>query len=537
MIWEKRGGVAYSTVTEAILTASGLSEEELLHPTPNSHVTLDGLQQAAEVILRARNEGRSAVIIGDYDVDGITSTAVLSMLFSFLRIRHTTIIPKRFTEGYGVSTAHIEDVSDALIVMVDNGISAGSILTDARKERGNYVVVVDHHLPDASVPEVDAIIDPHYYNSGGFMHYCGAGLAYQLAMYMISEDVAPETLCNDLLILAAVGTVADSMPLIGDNRLIVSKALAVANNRFAPMSAGLRCLLDACGDPGTLRANTLSYKLSPMLNAPGRLYDSGGSSVLKALLCKDQELGNSYVTKMVAINQDRKRMVEAYLSLACDSAQGQSSPIVVYLPGLLEGLLGVVAGRLIGTFNSTVVVLSDSRDGKAIKGSVRAVPGDNAKELLDSVRNLLTVYGGHSGAAGMTLERANLDAFTDALKEMRSSHSVCSNLLYDVELSQETVFRSMRALNRFEPLGHGVPNPVCVIRNVEVQDVAYMGQDKNTVKLVCDGFSILGFGKAELYRKHNEPRTLDVIGTLSENHFRGRTTIQVVAEDFHPCIF
>lgn len=96
---------------------------------------------------------------------------------------------------------------------------------------------------------------------------------------MISEDVAPETLCNDLLILAAVGTVADSMPLIGDNRLIVSKALAVANNRFAPMSAGLRCLLDACGDPGTLRANTLSYKLSPMLNAPGRLYDSGGSSV------------------------------------------------------------------------------------------------------------------------------------------------------------------------------------------------------------------------------------------------------------------
>ena len=303
------------------------------------------------------------------------------------------------------------------------------------------------------------------------------------------------------------------------------------------MSAGLRCLLDACGDPGTVRANTLSYKLSPMLNAPGRLYDSGGSSVLKALLCKDQELGNSYVTKMVAINQDRKRMVEAYLSLACDSAQGQSSPIVVYLPGLLEGLLGVVAGRLIGTFNSTVVVLSDSRDGKAIKGSVRAVPGDNAKELLDSVRNLLTVYGGHSGAAGMTLERANLDAFTDALKEMRSSHSVCSNLLYDVELSQETVFRSMRALNRFEPLGHGVPNPVCVIRNVEVQDVAYMGQDKNTVKLVCDGFSILGFGKAELYRKHNEPRTLDVIGTLSENHFRGRTTIQVVAEDFYPCIF
>lgn len=350
MIWEKRGGVAYSTVTEAILTASGLSEEELLHPEPNSYITLDGLQQAAEVILRARDEGRPAVIIGDYDVDGITSTAILSMLLSFLSIEHTTIIPKRFTEGYGVSTPHVKDVSNAL-------------------------------------------------------------------------------------------------------------------------------------------------------------------------------------------NQDRKRMVEAYLSLACDSAQGQSSPIVVYLPGLLEGLLGVVAGRLIGTFNSTVVVLSDSRDGKAIKGSVRAVPGDNAKELLDSVRNLLTVYGGHSGAAGMTLERANLDAFTDALKEMRSSHSVCSNLLYDVELSQETVFRSMRALNRFEPLGHGVPNPVCVIRNVEVQDVAYMGQDKNTVKLVCDGFSILGFGKAELYRKHNEPRTLDVIGTLSENHFRGRTTIQVVAEDFHPCIF
>ena len=537
MIWEKREGIAYSTVTEAILAASGLSEEELLCPEPHHSASLAGVRQAAETIFRARDEGRVAVIIGDYDVDGITSTAILSMLFSFLHIKHTTIIPRRFTEGYGVSEAHVAGVRDALIVTVDNGISAGSILTAARNERGNYVVVVDHHLPDSDVPEADAIIDPHYHNDGGFRHYCGAGLAYQLALYILDGSGAPETLYNDLLVLAGIGTVADSMPLIGDNRIIVSNALALANNRFAPMSAGLRCLLDACGDPGTLRAHTLSHKLSPMLNAPGRLYDSGGSSVLKALLCKDEERGNSYITKMVAINQDRKRMVEAYLSAACDSVRGQSSPIVVYLPGLLEGLLGVVAGRLLGTFNSTVVVLSDSRDGKAIKGSVRAANGDNAKEMLDSVRGLLTVYGGHSGAAGLTLERSNLDAFIRDIKQSCSIQTVCSNLLYDVELSQETVFRSMRALNRFEPLGHGVPNPVCVIRNVDVQDVAYIGSDKNTVKLVCDGFSILGFGKAELYRKHNEPRTLDVIGTLSENHFRGRTTLQVVAEDFHPCVF
>lgn len=538
MLWERRSNTVYSSVEEAILSMSGQTEEALLHPPTFQPSSIPGIVEAGRVIFQARSEGRHAYIVGDYDADGITSTAILSRLFKFLHIEHTTIIPKRLSDGYGVSECHVAGIQDSLIVTVDNGIAAGEIL-DKAAGRNNLIVVIDHHLPGEGVPaSADVIIDPHMFPSAcGFNDYCGAGLAYKLACHMLQGVNVPARLSNDLLVLAGIGTIADSMPLIQDNRSLVMRALGVINTHFDLVSPGLSNLLAECGTPGTITAHTLSYKLVPLINAPGRMYDAGGSSSLKVLVCEDHELGAAYVTKMVAINQRRRQVVSGYIEQACKEAQNQSSPIVVYMPGLQEGLLGIVAGRLLDTFCTTSVVLSNSRELGVVKGSVRAAQECHAKEMLDSVSTLLTAYGGHSGAAGLTLPSGAVEAFTEQIKQASGASTVRQCLYYDVDMPEGAVVSAMHSLNKFEPLGCGVRQPTCVIRGVHVRGASYVGADKNTLKLSCDGFSVIAFGKADLYRQYGEPEVLDIIGTIEENNFRGNTSIQVVVEDFKPCIF
>lgn len=254
----------------------------------------------------------------------------VSRLFKFLHIEHTTIIPKRLSDGYGVSECHVAGIQDSLIVTVDNGIAAGEIL-DKAAGRNNLIVVIDHHLPGEGVPaSADIIIDTHMFPSAcGFNDYCGAGLAYKLACHMLQGVNVPARLSNDLLVLAGIGTIADSMPLIQDNRSLVMRALDVINTHFDLVSPGLSNLLAECGTPGAITAHTLSYKLVPLINAPGRMYDAGGSSSLKVLVCEDHELGAAYVTKMVAINQRRRQVVSGYIEQACKEAQNQSSPTML----------------------------------------------------------------------------------------------------------------------------------------------------------------------------------------------------------------
>ena len=539
MLWERRGPVPYSDVLSPVLASSGQTEEQLQSPPSYAAERIVGVPEAARAIFKARDLRQQAVIIGDYDTDGITSTAILSKLLTFLHIQHKTIIPRRMSEGYGVSVLHLLGVQNSLVITVDNGISAGQVLDEAKLDQGNTVVVIDHHLPGDAVPKhADAIIDPHLTSEcGGFVDYCGAGLAYKLATYMLRGVKVPQKLANDLLLMAGIGTVADNMPLIGDNRWIVQNALEIANNPFSALSSGLSWLLENCRGQGPVLANTISYKVAPLLNAPGRMYDAGGTSALKVLLCDDDEQSRSYISKMVAINQERRKTVEFHIEEANKIASEQSSPIVVYIPSLQEGLLGVIAGRLLDAYATTSIVLSNSRQIGVVKGSVRAAAGSHAREMLDSVKPLLISYGGHEGAAGLTIGVENIEEFTESVKLYDRGVVPTHRLLYDVEISYSEVVSSMAVLKRLEPLGKGVENPVCFVRDIPVSEVYYLGSDKTTVKLVSEGFAVLGFGKADLYRKYGEPQRIDAIGCISENHFGGNTTVQLVFEDLRPCVF
>lgn len=223
---------------------SGQSAEELLSPREVPAEQVCGIKQAGETIEECIRKNMPVVIVGDYDADGITSTTILTRLLYSMGVKVRPIIPRRFTDGYGVSDSILKGVENSLIITVDNGIAAGDVLDKAATEHGNTVVVLDHHLADGREPKRAAVIcDPHMDgDSSPYKEYCGAGLAFKLAQYMLRvADIS--AMPDDLLVLACIGTIADSMPLTGDNRAIVMNGLRRVNSGEAHLPAGINQLL------------------------------------------------------------------------------------------------------------------------------------------------------------------------------------------------------------------------------------------------------------------------------------------------------
>ena len=281
----------YHTIEEAILGMSGQSAEEQLSPREVPAEQVCGIKQAGETIEECIRKNMPVVIVGDYDADGITSTTILTRLLYSMGVKVRPIIPRRFTDGYGVSDSILEGVEKSLIITVDNGISAGDVLDKAATEHGNTVVVLDHHLADGREPKHAAVTcDPHMDgDSSPYKEYCGAGLAFKLAQYMLRvADIS--AMPDDLLVLACIGTIADSMPLTGDNRAIVMNGLRRVNSGEAHLPAGINQLLWTASSGAPMNEETIAYTVAPLINAPGRMYNAGGTSVLKALLCTERWL-------------------------------------------------------------------------------------------------------------------------------------------------------------------------------------------------------------------------------------------------------
>ena len=326
--WKKRG--TYHSVLEAIQEMSGLTEEELLSPSHIEPNRIQNIPEAAECIRAcAITQGMPVVIVGDYDADGITSTAILVKLLGHFGVRTKTIIPKRFTDGYGISESLIQGITNSLIITIDNGVSAIEPIR-AAKAAGNTVIVLDHHLPQDTLPEADLIVDPHIFpEKNGYEHYCGAGLAYKLAEFLCASESSQQKkgLFFDLLVLACIGTLADVVPLTGDNRYLVIAGLQVINHKtwFYQLSSGIQAILNLADRP--YDEDTIKFQIAPILNAAGRLYNAGSSSVLKALLSEDDTQSLVFASKMKQINEERKRLVTHWLTIAaaaCESCHQQA---------------------------------------------------------------------------------------------------------------------------------------------------------------------------------------------------------------------
>ena len=531
-----------------IQAKSGTTYSKLKNPeTPNIR-NMPHMAEAKSLLDKAIAEKRETYIIGDYDADGLTATAILVNLLGIFGIEPTTIIPKRFTDGYGINLSHITNIRNSLIITVDNGIKANEALNTAKKA-DNDILILDHHLTTDELPQADVIIDPHLEDSYEFQEYCGAGIAYRFAEYLLSDTPLLKTHQHKMLtmcVLAAIGTMADCVPLVGDNRRIVCQGLRILNEcdkngrRYRDfLPAGLRMLVQTASEPYT--TDSLSFTIAPILNAPGRLYNGGSTSSLKCLLCDDALEATGFVAKMQNINDDRKRKVTQWTKAATEQAERQSqNPILtLYCKDMPQGIIGIVAGKLAEETGKPCIVFTDAADKEGtriIKGSGRSAGSFDMAQMLESIKHIALSAGGHIGAAGISVAPERLAELCAAIlaygREHISPAENQSGQTYDMVITGRDIPDILDAQSHYEPFGEGVSKPTVVIWNCDMtQSPKFMGKSGEHIKLICNGYEAVGFGLAEKFRALKNPNTVSIIGTLGTNTFNGVTKPQFQISD------
>jgi single-stranded-DNA-specific exonuclease len=538
MRWVKRGSCG--NVRETIEANSGLRAEELLNPPSVLPESIVDMANAANIIKKAIKNDERVHIVGDYDADGITSSAILCLTLRHLGCEPTIRLPRRFSEGYGLSKAIAEEIDDGVVITVDNGITAIEGI-DALQLKGLTVIVMDHHLPGDKLPEADCIIDPHVYpetDRHSFRHYCGAGLALKFAELLVDNA----ELLNQLTVLAAIGTVADVVPLIGDNRRIVRDGLRLSG-RFC-VTDGLAALMEAV-DVTELTEHEIAYKIAPLLNAPGRLYDDGANMGYNLLLSQDVEAASGMAEEIVSINEQRKALVkEAYeraTKIIEDDCLYGLPFFCVYDPETSEGIVGIIAGKIAEAYKVPAAVFTDSKfEPGTIKGSGRSYGGVKLKETLEPLKPMFKSFGGHDGAVGLSFNKKDYHAIAESIAAIFDGIESAANadeLEYDLEINENDIPIVLGELKKFAPYGEGNPMPTFLVKNIVLSPrygshFKVMGADLNTVKMYAKGFDVLSFGGARKYIESGNPRRIDVLGAIAENKFKNTKTLQIQADDF-----
>ena len=530
-------GDPYSRFETIVETLSGTAEEDILFPTDTLSQDIENMQNAALRVKTAIDNGEDICVFGDYDADGVCSMAILFLMLTHLKngakqpkgmisIR----APRRLSEGYGISEKAVDEVPKGLLITVDNGISAIDEIKKA-KEKGLSVIVLDHHLPGPDIPDADIIVDPHLHpGKNGFEDFCGAGLAYKLAELLVTD----EQLMEKLSAIAAIGTIADVVRLHGANRVLVKKGLRALNERN--VTQGLKSLIDAC-EFTVINEESVAFKLAPVLNAPGRLYDDG-ARYSSACLAQDAKSVPALAQQLVNINEDRKRIVtEAYDAVLKGLDVPPAGPIIVYMPQLHEGIIGIVAGKLAENLSVPAYVFTGQEE---IKGSGRCnISGMNLYDFTCTASQFLSRFGGHSGAVGLSLPRKNFEEFRECVERTYHELDVCTdeNVYYDIEIQPFEVGRYIELQKTYEPFGEGMPKPVFLIRNIPLvpiygEYVKYIGKNREHLKFATKGYSLVGFSMAGKYAQEGKPKVIDVVGRLGMNESRYGSFPQVEIVDF-----
>ncbi len=438
--------------------------------------------------------------------------------------------PRRLSEGYGLSGKAVDEVREGLLITVDNGISAIEEIQKA-KEKGLSVIILDHHIPGDVIPHADIVVDPHLNpDKNGFEDFCGAGLAYKLAELLVTDAV----LLQKISAIATIGTIADVVRLQGANRVLVKKGLNAMNERV--VTEGLKNLIDACGFT-VITEESIAFKLAPILNAPGRLHDDG-ARYSSACLAQDKKPIPKLVGQLIETNETRKHIVStAYEAVMQNVTEQPGGPIIAYMPELHEGIIGIVAGKLSESLHVPAYVLTGKGE---LKGSGRCnIHGVNLYELTNTAGQFLSRFGGHAGAVGLSLPEKNLESFRERIE--RTCHELDieadDTVYYDIEIDAQDVCSYIEQQKAYEPFGEGVSKPTFLIRNIPLvpnfgEYVKYIGKNREHLKFVTKGYSLVGFSMADKYVKEGKPKVIDVIGHIGMNESRFGSFPQVEIIDF-----
>ena len=513
---------------------------DLLH---DPFLLLD-MEKAVERISRAIREQETVAVYGDYDVDGITATCLLTQFLRTLGGQVVSYIPDRTEEGYGLNNHAIDALARqgvTLIVTVDCGITAAQEVEYARA-LGVDVVITDHHQCKEVLPQAVAVVDPRRPDcSYPFPDLAGVGVALKLALALTAPDQRSQVLL-DYGELAAIGTVADVMLLQGENRALVHLGL----ERLADCSRpGLQALLREAGCPrGQVPTTvTIGYGLAPRINAAGRMEQAG--TALELLLTQDPQRGQELAQELCQLNRLRQA-IELEIFQHCDQllthTPALSAPVIVLAgEGWHQGVIGIVASRLAEKYACPAFMIS--LDGDKGKGSCRSFGGFNLFGALERCAPLLDSYGGHELAAGFSIRRDNIPAFRAALcqlvEEFAGHQPMESSLDVDCEIPHCSLLstQDVESLSLLEPFGSGNPKPVFLLRSVCVLSHTDVGGGRHLkLRLRRDGvvMDAIFFSANTAACGIENGQRLDIAFTLQINQFRGNRTVQLQLCDLRP---
>jgi single-stranded-DNA-specific exonuclease len=564
-VWELRDGDAAAAqvlaeslqldpLVATLLVNRGVTEVDaarrflnpLLREMPDPFL-MKGMEEAVTRILEAFERDETVCVWGDYDVDGVTSASQLISFFEVIGHPARFFVPDRFRDGYGLHSDRIRELAQSgvdLLITVDCGISNVDEVEVARQE-GMEVIIVDHHTVPPTLPRAFAVIDPiqegcEYPFKG--LAACGITfmLLVALRMRLRAQGHFEERLEPDLkewLELAAIGTVADMVPLRELNRTIVHHGLEQIRRTGRP---GVEALCNvAAVTPDKVTAGRIGFHLGPRINAAGRL--AHASAGVELLTTDDPEAARKIASEVDRHNKNRQTLQKAVFDAA--SVQAERAPdaetrrvLVVADEGWHEGVVGIVASKLVERFHLPTVVLS-IKDGVA-KGSARSIQGFHLVDNLRAVEELLTAYGGHYHAAGMTLPADRVDDLRAALDtrahEQLDADQLTRRIRVDTEVPLERLtYELAETLLRLAPYGMGNPEPSLVARGVEVLDYRLVGKERIHVKLILDAgtrdIDAIAFSMADRQLLFKTP--VDIVYIPEINEYNGRKSLQVRVKD------
>ena len=489
---------------------------------------LPGMAETVALLKGAIAERKTILVYGDYDADGVCAASILMETLHEEGASLAYRIPSRHTEGYGLNPDAVREIAQKaqVIITVDCGVSDAEEVALA-KELGLTVIVTDHHQPPETLPEADVVMDPLIGNYP-FPGLCGAGVALKICQAL--QGMAG---VEKRLDLAAIATVADVVPLKGENRIIVSEGMKRIASTARP---GLRALLKVAGlEPAKgLTADDLAFRLGPRLNAAGRLGDA--KLGVHLLLTPDPAKASNIAAMLEEANRTRQRFeremtAQALTQLSLETL-AVSHVILVSGEDWNPGLIGLTAGRLCERFHLPAIALSVH--GDTAVGSCRSIPGINIYQMLTACADLLERFGGHEQAAGLTVKTENIPLLRQCLEKVISAAAPEETFLPAMEYDLSVPFRTwtpetLSLLSRLEPTGCGNPPPLFLLQGAEVQSIRRVGKDGSHLRLAVldEDLSIvegIAFGAGDT--ADESPQKLDLLYRPTLNDFRGRTAVE-----------
>lgn len=496
------------------------------------------MERLKQVILN--NE--KVVLFSDYDCDGVTSSIILYKILTFMNINVEIVIPNRFTNGYGLNTESIEkiiSIKPDLVITTDNGITSVKEV-EILKSEGIDVVITDHHTPPKELPKAYGIINPKVEGDNyPFTELCGAGVAFKIALgikkyFELDFDI------NEILVFAMIGTIVDIVSLTSENRIIASVGLKELRNT---KNKGLISLIKKSDlNIDKINCGNVGFQIGPRINVAGRLSDA--TKAVELFLSDDDNKVDILSSKLCELNNERKDIEEDIFVKSEEYIENNSlldNSLILFILGedFNEGVMGIAASKIQEKYNRPVVIMTKSEEG-VIKASCRSINGFNIFDCLNESRDLFIKFGGHSAAAGFSINEENLQKLINQSNDYAKREKI-ENLFYKRVYYDTTVIPSnlnipsAMELEKFAPFGIGNSRSVLCLRNVVINNARAIGKNRDHLKLsiLYNGnyYDAIGFSMGHYINEYDFTKTFDIVFNLSINSYKGIEKLQFELKD------